>query len=126
MSEKNEPSLVVVNEESQTTPSQDGEACTVTNNITLAEPADEPVNRTRRAFYIFAVTAFSLVISSLYVGLGMDSKIVEHFVLGLLDLVEIIAIVYVSAGVIDRSEILKKVGEAMNNRPSRRRGNGEN
>lgn len=103
-----------------------GESCGITNNITVTEPADEPVNRARRSYYIFAVTAFSLVMASVVVLIGMDSKIAEHFSLGLLDLVEILAIIYVSAGVIDRGKILNKVGEAIELRfgkPNRRREN---
>lgn len=113
-------------ESNSTTVNSDGEVCSITNNITVTEAKDEPVNRTRRAYYIFAVTAFSLVMASAVVLIGMDSKIAEHFSLGLLDLVEILAIIYVSAGVIDRSKILNKVGEVVEGRlgrPRRREGN---
>lgn len=88
------------------------------DNITvnLKENTDEPVNRTRRAYYIFAVTAFCLLSASTFVGMGYESRISEHFALRLIDLVEILSIIYVSAGVLDRSNFLSKIGEAISNR----------
>lgn len=92
-----------------------------TINVTLNEPVDEPVNRTRRAIYIFTVSAFSLISSAAFVVFGYESKIAEHYVLALLDLVEIIAIIYVTASVMDKSKLLSKIGDAVMERRSKGR-----
>lgn len=82
-------------------------------NVTITEPVDEPVNRTRRAIYIFLISAFGLIASTSLVAFGYESRISESFVLRLVDLVELVALIYVTASVMDKSKILSKIGDAV-------------
>ena len=50
--------------------------------------------------------------------LGYTGEIVERFVSGLLDLVATMAILYLGAGVIDRSQVLSKIGDGFRTRYS--------
>jgi hypothetical protein len=82
-------------------------------SVTIKEPTDEPVNRTRRAIYIFLISIFGLTASTSLVAFGYESRISESFVLRLVDLVELVALIYVTASVMDKSKILSKIGDAV-------------
>lgn len=65
----------------------------------------------RRAWYIGLCTAFSLIVSATLVFLHYDGPMAQQYVTGLLSFAGTICICYLGAGVIDRSEILHKIGD---------------
>lgn len=66
---------------------------------------------TRRMVYVFATTAFCLIAATALVACGYQGDLVGKFVTGLLDLISTISMLYLGAGVLDRSQILSKVGD---------------
>lgn len=100
-------SLVVSNQQNENMSIKDNE---------IMKVDEEPVNRKRRAYYIFTVTAFSLFSSVGLIIFGYENSISEKVALSLLDLVQVFGIVYVTAGVIDRGGVIAKVIEATRRR----------
>lgn len=77
--------------------------------------ADIVYRRWRRG-YVFAITSVSMTLSSFLVFGGFTGTMAELFLKGLIELVSTMAILYVGAGVIDRSQILSKIGDGMKSR----------
>lgn len=100
--------------EQETKPNNSDSNSVKDNDIMRVE--EEPVSRTRRAYYIFSVTAFSLISSVGLIIFGYESTISEKVALSLLDLVQVFGIVYVTAGVIDRGGVIARVIEATRRR----------
>lgn len=74
--------------------------------------SEKPVNRTRRFIYIALVTAACLASALAIVFCGYDSRLAERVAEGMLDIVQIVVLSYVTASVTDRSGLLGKVGDA--------------
>lgn len=72
----------------------------------------------RRAFYIGCTTAFCLVMPSVFVLMGYEGMLVERTSQALLSLAELLAMLYLGAGVIDRSKVLDKIGEGLAKKPT--------
>lgn len=74
----------------------------------------------RRAIYVFGVTVFSLVTAVALVVMGYTGDLATKLVGGLIDLVSTLALLYLGAGVVDRSQILHRLGDSFNRREDRR------
>lgn len=72
----------------------------------------EPVNRTRRAVYVFGVTGWCLVCPVAAVYMGYDTPLAEIVVKAMLGIVPILIGFYLSTSTIDRSNILSSFGKA--------------
>jgi hypothetical protein len=83
------------------------------------DPDQEPVNRTRRFVYIATVTATSVILATVIAYTHPEGRVAEAVVDGLLTLAQIVAIAYVTASAVDRSNILGKIGESIGGRRRR-------
>jgi len=71
-----------------------------------------PVNRTRRAIYVFGVSLWCLAVPTAVVFLKIDSPLAELVVKSMLGIVTAVAVTYLGTSTIDRSNILGKLGDA--------------
>lgn len=65
----------------------------------------------RRAWYIGTVTAFCLIVPAVVVFGGYTGDLSNKLVEGLLGLASTVAISYLCAGVVDRSQVLARIGD---------------
>lgn len=70
----------------------------------------------RRAWYIGITTAFCLISALALTALHYDGAMATQYVTAVLNLAGTICICYLGAGVIDRSEILHKIGDGWHRR----------
>lgn len=76
----------------------------------------EPVNRTRRFVYIATITAFALLSAAFLTFEGRTSSLSVRYVELAMSLVETIALLYLGASVLDRSDVLGKLGDSLGRR----------
>lgn len=81
------------------------------------------ISRVRRAWYSFASTVFCLLVPVLFVFMGFESNLAQKVAEGLFSFAELMAILYLSAGVIDRADIGRHIASrfARHDLPSRDR-----
>lgn len=77
----------------------------------------ERYSQIRRASYIMGVTAYCVLMPGVFVLMKIDSGLADLVSRSLLSLAELCVMLYLGAGVLDRSKILDKVGEGIANRP---------
>lgn len=70
----------------------------------------------RRMIYVFGTTAFLLLADAGFVGLHYTGDLVTKFVDGSFSLMSAIALYYLGAGVLDRSEFLRRMGDGFRRR----------
>jgi uncharacterized membrane protein (DUF485 family) len=63
------------------------------------------ISRVRRAWYSFTSTLFCLLVPVVFVLMGFESVLAQKVAEGLFSFAELMAILYLSAGVIDRADI---------------------
>ena len=76
----------------------------------------QPVNRTRRAIYVFAVTATALGGAIGLAVWGPDTGTAENTARGLIGIAQTVIVAYLGASVVDRSDVLGKLGDAAKTR----------
>jgi hypothetical protein len=70
----------------------------------------------RRAIYVGLSTTFALVVPTVLVFMHYDGPLATQLVNGLINLASTICMLYLGAGVIDRSQILHRIGEGFSRR----------
>lgn len=65
----------------------------------------ERISRVRRAWYSFTSTLFCLTVPVIFVLMGFENTLAQKVAEGLFSFAELMAILYLSAGVIDRADI---------------------
>jgi hypothetical protein len=69
----------------------------------------ERISRVRRAWYAFVSTIFCLGVPVIFVFMGFESTLAMKVAEGLFSFSELMAILYLSAGVVDRMDIGRHV-----------------
>jgi hypothetical protein len=79
----------------------------------------------RRAFYVGLSTAFCLIVSAVLVFGGYNGPLTEVYVKSLMEFAIYICGFYLGAGVLDRSQILHRIGDGWGRRGDWRRDSDE-
>jgi hypothetical protein len=74
---------------------------------------NEPVNRNTRRSYVFFLTLFAMSILTGMVIFGSTGAVAIAIANGLINIVELLVMFYVGASVLDRSDMLGKIGNAL-------------
>lgn len=77
----------------------------------------EPVNRERRALFVFGYTAVFSAIAATITFMGLEGPTAEASVTGFIGLVWIMVVSYLTTTTVDRSEILTKFGSNFQKQP---------
>lgn len=80
----------------------------------VSRETGDRISRARRAWYAFCSTVFCLFVPVVFVVMGFDNTLAIKVVEGLLSFAELMAILYLSAGVIDRADIGRHIGARWN------------
>lgn len=88
----------------------------VRNHVRADERADE-VSRLRRAVFAYVGTFGSLGCAISFVYLGYTGPLVERVADSLIEFSMTMALLYLGAGVLDRSRLLNRIGDGFRRRP---------
>ena len=83
--------------------------------IKTPHAADVIYRRWRRG-YIFAMSFFCLTLATAITLKGIDTEVAKIFVRGLVEVLVYLVICYIGAGVLDRSQILSRIGRGFETR----------
>lgn len=72
------------------------------------------ISKVRRAWYSFTSTIFCLGVPVIFVFMGFESVLAQKVADGLFSFAELMAILYLSAGVIDRADIGRHLSNRFN------------
>ena len=82
-------------------------------NLDADDDSRRAENRVLRNLYVFGVTLVCLIGAITITALGFDGTVAERTVEGLLGLVELTIIFFLSTATIDRSEVLTNLGKSV-------------
>lgn len=74
----------------------------------------EPINRERRALFVFGYTAIFSGIAAAITLMGLQGPTAEAAVTGFIGLIWVMIVSYLTTTTVDRSEILTKLGAGFN------------
>lgn len=74
------------------------------------------VYRRWRRGYIFAMSAACLTLSALVAFKGLDTEVAKIFTRGMIEVLVYTVMFYIGAGVIDRSQVLSRIGRGFETR----------
>lgn len=70
----------------------------------------------RRAIFVFGITVFLLVADTVFVAFGYTGELVNKFVDASFSLMGAVVLYYLGAGLIDNSQMLRRIGEGFAHR----------
>jgi hypothetical protein len=76
----------------------------------------DKVSRRRRALFAFVGTFGGIGCAVSFIYLGYEGPLVERVATSLIDFSSTMALLYLAAGVVDRSQVLNKIGDGFRTR----------